>query len=60
VNGTTNGGWGKKEDHKEGISGPDICWDHEGKVQPLGLIDMTDHEKEVIRKQNCLHIARLN
>ena len=48
VNGTTNGGgWGKKEDYKEGTNGPDICWDHEGKVQPLGLIDMTDNEREV-------------
>ena len=48
VNGTSNGGWGKKDDHKEISSGPELCWDHEGKVQPLGTIDMTDHEREVI------------
>ncbi len=58
VNGTINGGWGKKEDHKEGASGPDICWDPEGKVQPLGLIDLTDHEKEVNQNQNCMGIPR--
>ncbi len=59
VNGSINGGgWGKKEDHKEASCGPDICWDHEGKVQPLGLIDMTDHEKEVIRNQYSLDATR--
>ena len=59
VNDSTNGGWGKKEEHKDGSNGPDICWDYEGKVQPLSLTDMTDHEKEVTRKQDHLNAPRL-
>jgi PERQ amino acid-rich with GYF domain-containing protein len=42
----SNGTWGKK-DEKDGISGPEICWVHGGKVDPLGLIEMDDEEKEV-------------
>ena len=49
TNGNSNGGWGKKEDHKEVSTGPDICWDHEGKSHPLALVEMEDHEKEVRR-----------
>lgn len=44
---STNGAWGKREDHKDTPSGPEVCWDHGGQVEPLGLIDMTDDEKEV-------------
>lgn len=43
----TNGAWGKREDSKDNPSGPEICWDHGGQVEPLGLVDMTDDEKEV-------------
>lgn len=47
VGGETIGMWSKKDEHKEGVSGPELCWDHSGKVEPLGLIDMNDEEKEV-------------
>jgi hypothetical protein len=43
----TNGAWGKREDSKDNPSGPEVCWDHGGQVEPLGLVDMTDDEKEV-------------
>lgn len=42
-----NGAWGKREDSKDNPSGPEVCWDHGGQVEPLGLVDMTDDEKEV-------------
>ena len=53
VNGTTNGGWGKRDDHKDGLMGPEICWDYEGKVQPLALVEMNDQEKEVTKFYDC-------
>ena len=28
-------------------AGPDICWDHEGSVNPIALQEMTEEEKEV-------------
>jgi PERQ amino acid-rich with GYF domain-containing protein len=42
----SNGTWGKK-DEKEGASGPEICWIHGGNIDPLGLIDMDDEERDV-------------
>lgn len=47
MNGTSHGGWGKRDDHKEQSTGAEICWDHEGTVQPLSLIEMNDEEKQV-------------
>lgn len=43
----TNGTWGKKEDQKESPPGPEVCWDHLGRHEPLSLIDMTEDEREV-------------
>ena len=47
VNGSSGAGWGRREDQKE-VTGPEICWDHDGNVQPMALLDMTAEEKEVI------------
>ena len=44
-NGLSNGGWGRIDDQKD-ANGPEICWDHTGGVQPLGILPMTDIEKE--------------
>ncbi|KAI2093326.1 kinesin-like protein [Ophidiomyces ophidiicola] len=44
---TTNGGWGKREDFKDSHAGPEVCWDHDGKIEPLALIDMNQEEKEL-------------
>ncbi|KAJ5173409.1 hypothetical protein N7492_006002 [Penicillium capsulatum] len=41
-----NGAWGKRDDHKTS-AGPEVCWDHEGQAEPLGLTDMSDGEKEL-------------
>ena len=46
ANGGSSGGWGKRDDHKDG--GPEICWDHEGSVHPIGLIEMSEEEREVL------------
>lgn len=46
VNGSNHGGWGRREDREP--TGPEICWDHDGSVLPMGLIDMTDEERAVI------------
>lgn len=45
--GMTNGGWSRKDEHEENAHGPEICWDHNGSVLPLGLSEMTEQEKEV-------------
>lgn len=45
MNGSSHGGWGRRDDKES--AGPEICWDHEGSVLPLGLTEMTDEEREV-------------
>lgn len=48
TNGTSGSSWGRRDDHlKDAQPGADICWDHDGSVLPLGLVDMTDEEREV-------------
>lgn len=44
---SSNGAWGKRDDHKPSSAGPEVCWDHGGQVEPLGLAVMSDSEKEV-------------
>ena len=46
VNGTNSVGWGKRDDLKE-AAGPDICWDHEGNVNPIAMQEMSEEEREV-------------
>ncbi|KAL8672849.1 MAG: hypothetical protein Q9168_002725 [Polycauliona sp. 1 TL-2023] len=46
AHGMTNGGWSRKDELREASAGPEMCWDHEGKVHPLALSDMTEQEKE--------------
>ena len=46
TNGLTNGGWSRHDDYKES-NGPEICWDHDGGVHPLGLLPLNEEEKEV-------------
>ena len=50
----SSGVWNRREDLKDGAPGPEICWDAEGKVQPLGHVDMSEEEKEVCRCPMCL------
>ncbi|KAJ5168492.1 uncharacterized protein N7482_004086 [Penicillium canariense] len=46
VSAPVNGAWGKRDDHKAS-AGPEVCWDHGGQAEPLGLTDMSDGEKEL-------------
>ncbi|KAJ5353703.1 hypothetical protein N7541_006267 [Penicillium brevicompactum] len=47
VSAPANGAWGKRDDHKNGSAGPEVCWDHAGQVEPLGLTGMTEDEREM-------------
>uniref|UniRef100_A0A093VH25 GYF domain-containing protein mpd2 n=1 Tax=Talaromyces marneffei PM1 TaxID=1077442 RepID=A0A093VH25_TALMA len=49
--GATNGAWAKKEDQKDSPPGPEVCWDHLGHYEPLGLIEMTEEERERHQRQ---------
>ena len=40
-------GWGRTEHSRDNQPGPDLCWDKEGAVEPLSLVDMNDEEREV-------------
>ena len=41
--------WNRKDDAgRDAAAGADICWDSNGGTVPLGLLDMTDAEKEVL------------
>jgi len=53
-NGSTQGTskWARREEAKENGNGPDICWDRGGGIEPLGLTDLTEEEKEV-RLPSC-------
>ena len=42
-----NGIWARQDDHREAGTGPEVCWDYDGSIQPLGLVDMAEDEKEV-------------
>ena len=44
----TNGrsGWGKSSDGRD-THGPDVCWDSNGNIRPIGLESMSDLEKNV-------------
>jgi len=55
-----NGTWNRRDDYKDGNNGPEICWDHEGSIEPLGLIDMSEEEKEVRRWHCCTAVYDSN
>lgn len=39
--------WGRRDEGKEPIVGPEICWDHSTRSEPLALVLMSDEEREV-------------
>lgn len=53
-NGAASAGWGRTEHSRDAQPGPDICWDRDGTVEPLGLTDMDDEEREVRSIRNSL------
>ncbi|KAI9715583.1 MAG: hypothetical protein M1812_005887 [Candelaria pacifica] len=48
TSGVNGGSWSRRDESaREVAPGPDVCWDHEGGVQPLALFDMTEEDKEL-------------
>ncbi|KAI9830608.1 MAG: hypothetical protein M1826_004634 [Phylliscum demangeonii] len=38
--------WTQKEDAgRDSAPGPDLCWDFDGRISPLGLVEMSEEEK---------------
>lgn len=42
----THRGWGKTHDGREN-HGPHVCWESNGSVQPISLVEMTEVERNV-------------
>jgi PERQ amino acid-rich with GYF domain-containing protein len=48
LNGSSSTAWGRREDSgKDHQPGADVCWDRDGSLQPLALMEMSVEEKEV-------------
>lgn len=47
ANGANAAAWGRSDQARDNQPGPDICWDRHGNVEPLGLTDMDEEEREV-------------
>lgn len=45
TNGANGRGWGIHDGRD--THGPDVCWDSNGGIQPIGLEDMTESERTV-------------
>lgn len=59
--GVANGGatnrWSRREEPKtETAGGSEACWDRGGGIEPMGLFDLTEEEKEVMPR-SPLHIV---
>ncbi|RMX81389.1 hypothetical protein D0869_06844 [Hortaea werneckii] len=47
ANGANAAAWGRSDQARDNQPGPDICWDRHGNVEPLGLTDMDEEEREL-------------
>ncbi|EMC96756.1 hypothetical protein BAUCODRAFT_34149 [Baudoinia panamericana UAMH 10762] len=47
ANGASTTNWARNDHSREAQHGPDVCWERDGMVEPLGLIDMDDDEREL-------------
>ena len=39
--------WARRDEVRDSQNNPDICWNFDGVIQPLALIEMSEDEKEV-------------
>ncbi|QIX01136.1 hypothetical protein AMS68_006653 [Peltaster fructicola] len=46
-NGTAGSGWGRSEHARDVQPGPEVCWDRDGAVEPLGLVELDEDEREL-------------
>ena len=44
ANGTSAASWGRNDHSRDPPPGPDVCWDRDGNVVPLGLVDLDDED----------------
>ena len=47
LNGAPSASWGKSEHNRDSQPAPDICWDQDGDIEPLGVTEMDDEERQV-------------
>ncbi|KXJ95128.1 hypothetical protein Micbo1qcDRAFT_187381 [Microdochium bolleyi] len=47
INGSAGRGWGKTAENHPAPQEPDVCWDNNGSVRPVGMTEMTSEEKEL-------------
>lgn len=45
-------GWGRNDHPRDQQADPMACWDHDGELDPLGLHDMDEDEREVSEKSD--------
>ena len=50
--GNARGDWARRDEARDSQNNPDMCWNFGGLVQPMGLIEMTDEEREVWTAQS--------
>lgn len=57
-NGPSNASWGRAENSRDNQPGAELCWDKGGSIEPLGLVEMDEEEKEVCSVARYTMFAR--
>ncbi|KAK4541649.1 hypothetical protein LTR36_007793 [Oleoguttula mirabilis] len=47
TNGAASAGWGRAEHSRDAQPAPDVCWDRDGAIEPLGLAELDEEEREL-------------
>ncbi|KAK5175418.1 kinesin-like protein [Saxophila tyrrhenica] len=47
TNGLGSASWGRSDNTRDNQPGPDVCWDKDGSIEPLGLSEMDREEREL-------------
>jgi len=45
INGASTAKWGRRDENDD--MAENVCWEKQGSILPLGLVDMTEDEREV-------------
>jgi PERQ amino acid-rich with GYF domain-containing protein len=51
-NNTSSVTWGKSDSARDSQPSADVCWDSDAGIEPLGLLEMDDEEKEVCNDED--------
>lgn len=57
VNGASTAKWGRRDETDD--MAENICWDKQGSILPLGLVDMTEDEREVCNMLPLVTMSQL-